>query len=675
MTLDTDQESTADAVSAGVSPADKLRAVGDADFLDLYAPERVEALAILEIGDPVAYEKLMRDWQAKRNDTRKLRGVVTRKRKEVEKKQRDERASSGDNGEAGNPFDAALGDAELWRDQRGQPYATVKVVDDDSAEHLEHMNVDGRAFGDWLGRQYWVLTGFPPPDKEFREFVRSVRGRAIYGGAKHDTWIRWATHEDKLYVDLADEAWQVIEIDATGWRVCTDPPVRFRRSGTERPLPFPVRADSARTIETLERLLNLRRPEHLKLILGFMVGAMRPGRPCCILLFLCEPGSAKTTVLRIVCGAIDPREAQEAGKPPSEWDMAVVAHQGWLVSWDNIGKLDENEANAICRIVTGGGHQKRGLYTDESVHAMALQRPVVMTALSMPTARSDFVDRSVAVELGVIDERKRLAEDTVQPMVRELQPALFGLLLDAASCALRNKDAVRKRLEGQRLPRMADFAIWAEAAGEAFGWKPGEFLDEYMAVLSQRMGEAAENDPLCEALVEMVRDDDCGSVEGKAGDLLAMLRRHVERHWSMDKRGRSPADGNWFPRTARALATQLELNRRPLEALGLVWSKRPDPHSRTAGSVHSLELTADALADNQGPSERKKVDEAESFIIEQVKDHAVPAAEMMSRCLNAGFSERTTLRAKKNMEIASFQQGGQWYWDLEKPEDDDRGRR
>jgi hypothetical protein len=158
----------------------------------------------------------------------------------------------------------------------------------------------------------------------------------------------------------------------------------------------------------------------------------------------------------------------------------------------------------------------------------------------------------IAPPLTVSDDEIDLGLAILENRVTDGRPAL-DRVGPGNLTALGNKDAVRKRLEGRRLPRMADFAIWAEAAGKAFGWEPGEFLDEYMAVLSQRMGEAAENDPLCDALVAMVRDDELGSVEGKAGDLLTMLRRHVERHWSIEKRGRSPADTNWFPRTARAL--------------------------------------------------------------------------------------------------------------------------
>ena len=61
-------------------------------------------------------------------------------------------------------------------------------------------------------------------------------------------------------------------------------------------------------------------------------------------------------------------------------------------------------------------------------------------------------------------------------MLAKARPGILGALLDAASAALANHADVNARLEG-RLPRMADFAIWVEAAAPAIGWRAGRVLD------------------------------------------------------------------------------------------------------------------------------------------------------------------------------------------------------
>jgi hypothetical protein len=71
-------------------------------------------------------------------------------------------------------------------------------------------------------------------------------------------FLRVADHDGRIYLDLADEQWRAVEIDSTGWRVIGDPPVRFRRRGSMRPLPVPVRGGS---LDTLRKYLNVKKPD------------------------------------------------------------------------------------------------------------------------------------------------------------------------------------------------------------------------------------------------------------------------------------------------------------------------------------------------------------------------------------------------------------------------------
>ncbi len=52
----------------------------------------------------------------------------------------------------------------------------------------------------------------------------------------------------------ATKTWRAVEIDATGWRVIDNPPVRFRRASGMKPLPIPAPGGS---IETLRSFLNV----------------------------------------------------------------------------------------------------------------------------------------------------------------------------------------------------------------------------------------------------------------------------------------------------------------------------------------------------------------------------------------------------------------------------------
>ena len=56
-----------------------------------------------------------------------------------------------------------------------------------------------------------------------------------------------------------------MEIDATGWRVIDEPPVRFRRAAGMQPLAVPIPGGS---IETLRAFLNVQSDQEFVLVVG-----------------------------------------------------------------------------------------------------------------------------------------------------------------------------------------------------------------------------------------------------------------------------------------------------------------------------------------------------------------------------------------------------------------------
>ena len=64
--------------------------------------------------------------------------------------------------------------------------------------------------------------------------------------------LRVASHDEKLYIDLGDDARRVVEIDLEGWRALEEPPpVRFRWTSNSRALPVPARGDAEEGIDAL----------------------------------------------------------------------------------------------------------------------------------------------------------------------------------------------------------------------------------------------------------------------------------------------------------------------------------------------------------------------------------------------------------------------------------------
>ena len=71
-----------------------------------------------------------------------------------------------------------------------------------------------------------------------------------------------------------------------------------------------------------------------------------------------------------------------------------------------------------------------------------------------------------------ITPKDRKTDEEMAADWEKVRPQVLGMLLDAVSMAIRR----RPEITMEEKPRMADFCMWAEAAGPTFGWEPDEFL-------------------------------------------------------------------------------------------------------------------------------------------------------------------------------------------------------
>ena len=297
--------------------------------------------------------------------------------------------------------------------------------------------------------------------------------------------------------DLADNDWQAIEITRRGWSVVPFSPVRFVRPRGLRPLPAP---ESNGTLEDLEGFLNVRTEGDLKLVLGWLVMAFNPRGPYPVLVLNGEQGSAKSTAARLLRSIVDPSQAPLRSPPREERDLLVAARNSWIVAFDNLSGIKEWLADALCRIATGGGYSARQLYTDADEVIFEAMRPVVLNGIPDLATRPDLADRAIILKLPTIPKTKCRTETEFWAEFDKASGRILGFLLDAVSTALERRDEVKL----EEIPRMADFCIWAEAAGPAFGWKPGQFTKAYQGNRDHAVSMTVTADVVAEAILTMV---------------------------------------------------------------------------------------------------------------------------------------------------------------------------
>src|SRR5215218_8125342 len=156
-------------------------------------------------------------------------------------------------------------EANLFHTPAGDCYATVSVRD-----HRETHPVKAKGFRRWLVRAYFERYDRPPGNQALQDALGLLEARAEFDGPEREVYIRVAGHAGNIYIDLANEDWQVVEITPSGWRVLSgeDAPVRFRRPRGMLALPTPLSgSDSDDGCDgLLQRFFNVLGDDDLRLI-------------------------------------------------------------------------------------------------------------------------------------------------------------------------------------------------------------------------------------------------------------------------------------------------------------------------------------------------------------------------------------------------------------------------
>jgi len=135
------------------------------------------------------------------------------------------------------------------------------------------------------------------------------------------------------------------------------------------------------------------------------------------------------------------------------------------------------------------------------------------------------------------------------------RPHILGALLDSAVQGLQRLPHIRL----QKLPRMADFALWGTACETAF-WPPGTLLRAYNANRRAAIDSVIEGDPVAAFVREIMTER--ATWAGRASDLLRARAAPGEKEDAPDKTA-------GCPRNPRALSGRLRRSQTFLRTVGI----------------------------------------------------------------------------------------------------------
>jgi hypothetical protein len=429
-----------------------------------------------------------------------------------------------------------------------------------------------------------------------------IEAKANFGAPQRAVHLRIGGLENTIYLDLCDEQWRAVEIDTTGWRVVSSPPVRFRRAPGMQPLAVPVAGGS---IATLRSFLNIKSDEDFVLVVSWILAALRNRGPYPVIALSGEQGSAKSTFSGLIRSVLDPNTAPLRALPREDRDLFIAANNGHVLAFDNVSGLPHWISDTLCRLATGGGFAVRQLYTDQDEILFEAARPAILNGIEDFVTRPDLADRSLFLTLDPIPEHERRPEAELHALFAAERPRILGVLLDAVVRGLNRLPQTRL----EKLPRMADFALWAAACETAF-WPAGTFEAAYRSNRDEAVDNVIDSDPIASAVRTMMAARPNWS--GTASDLLVILFRIA---------GEGVARSRSWPKTPRALAGKLRRALTFLRKIGIEITFSREGHGR-ARIIHIAATRAASESVDEGEPVASAASSTPTDELSQIPDNA-----------------------------------------------------
>jgi hypothetical protein len=235
----------------------------------------------------------------------------------------------------------------------------------------------------------------------------------------------------------------------------------------------------------------------------------------------------------------------------------------------------------------------RQLYTDQDEVLFDATRPVILNGIEDIVTRPDLADRAIFLTLEPIPEERRRSEKDLWAAFEMARPQILGALLGAVSLGVQRLPETQL----ERLPRMADFALWATACERAL-WSEGRFWRAYAGNRDDAVDSVIEADPVASAIRSLMVSRT--EWAGTASDLLGALSEEV---------GERVAKAKTWPSTPRALSGRLRRAATFLRKVGIDIEFNKEGRTRTR--MIRIASSADTAGDSASRPSARSVETAE----------------------------------------------------------------
>lgn len=411
--------------------------------------------------------------------------------------------------------------------------------------------------------------------------IGEMTARAYTTGIVRNVYIRVGKDKDKqTVIDLGGKGFCLIKDGNYSIEQTTD--VSFWQPNKMTSLPGPKEIEIEDFLKIFKSLFNLNVIEEYLLLLAYILKAFSVESGAHVILILQGlQGSGKTSASNIIRRLIDPASPALTSLSSNLNDLLTTAYSSHLLAFDNISYITPESADFFCRLSTGGGVTKRGLYTDDEEKSYDISRPVLFNGIEEISGRADFLDRSIIIMLKKLNNNTRKSEVSLNEEFEKNYPFLIGGIFKILALVIKELPSVRT----ENLPRMSEFARFGIALERVLNLEEGTFLQVYDKNIKDKLDVAFSHDEICCAIHSKlsVTPSSENVIKGTASQIIEKLQGNLYR-------GIKPFK---IPKTAKGFSAHLSRIEPVLNSKGIVVERHRSGDARLITIKYSDERLAE----------------------------------------------------------------------------------
>lgn len=447
----------------------------------------------------------------------------------------------------------------FFKNQYCEPYVAVRVGND---RHLEIIKLQSKKYEGYLIKLFYENSNRRILGKDtVNKALNLLEANTLFDDKIIPLNIRvaWGKSENRaklgcIYYDMTDHQGRIIEISPSGWKIISGSdehvPILFKRHNQTSQVE-PATAYNFDIIEQFLNLTNIRDENHRHLLKVYIVSLLVPEIDHVILTTYGPKGAAKTFLLWLIKMLVDPSKPVLLTLLRDIPEFIQQVNHNYLAFYDNVKYIPYWLSDEICKIVTGIGHTKRKLFTDDQDIVFEHHHCVAINGIDVALTEPDAMDRSLFIKLEEIDENNvRKKEDLVREF-EQIRSRLLGFIFDILVKAM----IIKLTLRLSRLSRMADFTEWGEAISRALGYENMSFIQAYRENRNEQNIVTVEENIVGRILVKFYKSFEAKNKEnpifvGSPEELHKELINYAEQN-------DIPINSRQFPAAANILVKKL----------------------------------------------------------------------------------------------------------------------